>query len=566
VRQKLEVSMPWTPWRRRRGAILLTALLGSTLAGGGATAAVDAPPPLVGSIDLDSTTIPELQALMDSGELTSEALVQSYLDRIEILEPHLNAIIAISPSALDDARAADEARAAGTALPLLGIPVLIKDNINTTGMPTTAGSLALAESSPPDAFLVSRLRDAGAIILGKANLSEWANMRSYPSSSGWSAVGGQTNNPYALDRNPCGSSSGSAVGVAASLASVAVGTETDGSIICPASATGVVGIKPSLGLVSRSGVVPISSKQDTAGPLARNVTDAAILLEAMAGADPSDPITTEAAIDAIGDWTGFLDAGALEGARIGVWRAGQFGLNPPVDAIMEDTIARLEELGATIVDPADLDVDAFYDTEFTALLCEFKHEIGLYLETLDPGLPRSLQELIDFNIANADVEMAAFKQETFDEAQAAPAIDDPSCVEARESATRLAQATIDETMAAGDLDAIIAPAGEPAWLSDPVVGDTFIGPYSAPAAAVAGYPSITIPAGYVSGLPVGISFIGANFSEPTLLGLAYALEQGIDVRVPPTFPDSVVLEAPAAGGEAGAEEEAAPDPSPSPAA
>jgi amidase len=473
-----------------------------------------------------------------------------------VLEPHLNAIIAVSPTALDDARAADEARAAGTELPLLGIPVLLKDNIDTTGLPTTAGSLALAESMPDDAFLVSRLRESGAIILGKANLSEWANMRSFPSSSGWSAVGGQTNNPYALDRNPCGSSSGSAVGVAASLAQVAVGTETDGSIICPASATGVVGIKPSLGLVSRSGIVPITSRQDTAGPLARNVTDAAVLLEAMAGVDPEDPMTTLAPVDAMGDYASRLDAGALDGARIGVWRAGQFGINPPVDAVMEEVIARMAESGAVMVDPADLLIDDAYEPEFAAMLCEFKHEIGLYLQSLDPAQPKTLQDLIDFNLENADLEMAAFKQETFDEAMAAPPIDDASCVEARETATRIAQEAIDGTLAAHDLDAIIAPSGEPAWLTDPVAGDTFTGPYSAPPAAIAGYPSITIPAGSVAGLPVGISFIGANHAEPRLLSLAYALEQALDARVAPTFPDSVDLPPlPAPEGPAPAEED-----------
>jgi amidase len=541
--------------------MLLTAAMA-----GGAAAAVDAPPTTLGGVDLDRATIPELQELMDAGDLTSEELVAFYLDRIEVLEPHLNAIIAIDPGALEAAQAADAARAAGKDGLLLGVPVLLKDNIGTTGMPTTAGSYALAESMPDDAFLVSRLRDEGAVILGKANLSEWANMRAFPSSSGWSAIGGQTNNPYALDRNPCGSSSGSAVGVAASLAQVAVGTETDGSIICPASATGVVGIKPSLGLVSRSGIVPISSRQDTAGPLARNVTDAAVLLEAMAGADAADPITTEVPVEAMGDYVSLLDEGALEGARIGVWRAGQFGINPPVDALMEEAIARMADLGATIVDPADVLIDGLFEPELAALNCEFKHEIGLYLETLDPALPKTLQDLIDFNIENADLEMAVFKQEVFEEAQAAPPIDDPSCVEARETATRLAQEAIDSVLAAQDLDAIVAPSGEPAFPTDPVAGDVFTGPFSASAAAVAGYPSITIPAGYVAGLPVGISFIGANHSEPKLLALAYALEQALGVRVPPTFPGSVELpplpvsESPAPAGEEASGASASPVP------
>jgi amidase len=517
-------------------------LVGALVIGASTVIGAEPPPTSLGDVDLDSATIPEVQELMDVGELSSVELVQFYLDRIDALEPDVNAIIALSPVALDDAQAADDARARGESGPLLGIPVLIKDNINTTGMPTTAGSFALENSMPPDAFVVERLRDAGAVVLGKANLSEWANMRSFPSSSGWSAVGGQTNNPYALDRNPCGSSSGSAAAVAASMVSVAVGTETDGSIICPASAVGIVGVKPTIGLVSRSGIVPISSYQDTAGPMARNVTDAAVLLEAMAGADANDPATAEASSQAT-DYLSVLDANALDGARIGVWRESNFGLNPPVDEIMEGVIDRLEESGATVIDPTDLvGLDPMFENEFPAMLCEFKAEIATYLGTLGPEYPKTLQDLIDFNLANADLEMEHFKQETFDEAQAAPAIDDPSCAEARMIATATAQTAIDSLMEAHDLDAILAPAGEPAWLTGPETGDVYVGPYSAPPAAVAGYPAVTFQVGDISGLPVGATLFGRKWSEPTLLALAYAYEQAHSVRVPPTMPASVEFE------------------------
>jgi amidase len=528
-----------------RGALATLLLLGTLLVGGNQVLAGDEPPATIGSIDLEATTIPELQQLMDAGELTSEQLVQYYLDRIEQLNPMLNAVITVSPKALDDARAADQARAGRTEdppppfQPLLGIPVLVKDNIHTTGMPTTAGSLALAGSEPPDAFLVTRLREAGAIILGKAILSEWANFRSSPSSSGWSAVGGQVNNPYALDRNPCGSSSGSAVAVAANLVTVAVGTETDGSIVCPAGANGIVGIKPSLGLVSRSGIVPISSLQDTAGPMARNVTDAAVLLGALAGVDPDDPGTAGSAGHAVDDYTYFLDPGALAGARIGVWREGNFGIDPRVDAVMEETVTALREAGATIVDPANVRVGPIYEPELTALLHEFKDEIGAYLETLEgDDLPKTLQDLIDFNLEHADEELQYFQQELFDMAQATGGKSDPSYLEARTGAANLARAWIDNVLAAHDLDAVMAPTGDVPWLTDLVNGDSFAIGSSTPS-AVAGYPSITIPAGYSFGLPLGVTLIGPNWGEPRLLALAYALEQATNVRVPPSFPASV---------------------------
>jgi amidase len=537
---------------------LAVALLGATLATG-PVLALDPPPTTIGSIDVDTATIPELHAAMDAGELSSEQLVQRYLDRIEVLDPQLNAIIALNPAALDEARAADAARAEGAALPLLGIPVLLKDNIATTGMPTTAGSLALAGSEPPDAFIVTRLRDAGAVILGKANLSEWAYMRGYPASSGWSAVGGQANNPYALDRNPCGSSSGSAVAVAASLVTVAVGTETDGSILCPSSATGIVGVKPSLGLVSRSGIVPISLQQDTAGPMARSVTDAAILLGVLVGEDPDDPMGPEASGRGIDDYTSALDADALQGARIGVWREGLFGVDPRVDAVMESAIVRLEELGAEVVDPVALELEGLGDNEFAALLTEFKHDIGAYLETLEADTPQSLQGLIDFNLANADEELAIFGQEVFEWAQESADITDPEYLEARRTAVETARNALDSAMAEHDLDAIVAPSGDIAWVTSL---DPDEGIFSWAPAAVAGYPSISVPAGHVSGLPVGISFMGPRFGEAEVLGLAYAWEQANPVRVPPTFPESVEVEEPApadADADAEGDEPAAED-------
>jgi amidase len=528
---------------RLAAAILGTVVLGSLAATASPALGLDAPPPTIGDVDLDATTIPELQALMDDGTLTSVSLVQAYLDRIAAIDPSLHAVIALNPDALGDARIADQARAAGTASPLLGIPILLKDNIDTTGMPTTAGSLALADSMPDDAFLVTRLRDAGAVILGKTNLSEWANFRGFPSSSGWSAVGGQVGNPYGLDRNPCGSSAGSAAAVAASLASAAVGTETDGSIICPAAFNSTVGLKPSLGRVSRSGIVPISAAQDTAGPIARNVTDAAVLLEAMTGPDPDDPATTEVTYDAIGDIAGGLDPDALKGARIGVWREGGFGIDPRVDAVMEATITRLRDLGAEVVDPADLPLDGLGDVEFPALLSEFKRDIATYLGSLDGDGPKTLQDLIDFNLAHADEEMASFKQETFDAAQAAPDASDPAAIEARETATRIARTAIDETMAAHDLDAFIVASGDIPYLTDPVAGDPPTGIFTWSPPAVSGYPAVTVPAGYVEGLPVGVTFFGADQSDERLLSLAYAWEQATDIRVPPTFPDSVDLPA-----------------------
>ena len=366
----------------------------------------------VAGIDVDATTIPELQTFMKFGQLSSVQLTTFYLQRISDLNSTLNAVITVSPTALADAQAADQARLDGDHRPLLGIPIIVKDNVNTTGMPTTAGSFALAGSTPDNAFIAAKLKAAGAIIIGKANLSEWANFRSGPSSSGWSGIGGQTNMPYVLDRNPCGSSSGSGVVAAADLAVAAVGTETDGSIVCPSGANGVVGIKPTLGLWSRAGVVPISAEQDTAGPIARNVTDAAVLLGAATGVDANDAATADQAGHAFTDYTPFLDDEALDGARIGVWRAGTYDpelVGSVVEPILDDVIDALEDEGATVVDPADIDLSATAN-EFPALLCEFKTDIATYLQTFVHGTnpvshqayPQTLADLIAFDQAHPD--------------------------------------------------------------------------------------------------------------------------------------------------------------------
>jgi amidase len=497
----------------------------------------------VAGIDIDASTIPELQAYMDSHRLSSVKLVQFYLRRIRQLNPDLNAVITVSSTVLAEARAADKARRSGVDLPLLGIPVLLKDNINTTGMPTTAGSYALEGSTPDDAFIVERLKAAGAIIIGKANLSEWANFRSAPSSSGWSGIGGQTNMAYVLDRNPCGSSSGSAVAVSADLATVAIGTETDGSIVCPSGANGLVGIKPTVGLVSREGIIPISADQDTAGPMTRNVTDAAVVLGAITGVDPADPATAAQAGHAFSDYTQFLDDEALEGARIGVWREGTYDptISPEIHEIVNDTVAALEAEGATIVDPGRILIEDAYDPEFTALLCEFKTDIASYLETYtDPPYPQTLADLIEFNEAHPELE-GPWNSLIFELAEETGGRESAECTEARAFATSTARAAIDDLMAELDLDAIIAPTNSPAWVtnSNPDEGDldgdftTFVG--SSSPSAISGYANVTVPAGYVDGLPIGISFIGGAWDEPTLIAFAYDFEQATDVRVPPQF-------------------------------
>jgi amidase len=526
--------------------------LAATLAAGvvltGAPPATAGPAPVrggdparLGGINLDHATVLDLQHAMRRQRLTSVDLTRFYLRRIHALNPALRAVIETNPEAAREAAASDaRRRRTGARGALEGIPVLLKDNIDTRDRQhTTAGSLALVGARPArDAFLVRRLRAAGAVILGKANLSEWANFRSTESSSGWSARGGQTNNPYVLDRNPCGSSSGSAVAAAANLAAVTVGTETDGSIVCPAGATGIVGIKPTLGLVSRAGVIPISAEQDTAGPMTRTVTDAAVVLGAIQGVDPRDPATAAAAPFARRDYLRALDPGALLGRRIGLWRAPASD-NAEVLALLDATASRLRRLGATVVDDVVLrgldDVDR---NEFPALLHEFKHDINAYLAATPGRHPADLAGLIAFNRANAPVELRYFGQELFELAeQTSGDLDDPVYRRARTTATTAARAAIDTAVTEHRLDAILAPTNGPAWVTSLENGDDFTGFVgSSTPAAVAGYPNITVPAGYARGvLPLGVSFFGGRWSEPTLISLAYAFEQATRVRRPPAF-------------------------------
>ncbi len=537
---------------RLRRSIVLTTLLALLLGVSGVALSATAEDPTntkVAGVDVDATTIPELQKLMNSGRLSSVQLTNFYVKRIHQLHKELHAVITVSPRAGADAQAADQARRSGDRRPLLGIPIIVKDNVNTTGMPTTAGSYALAKSTPADAFIAAKLKAAGAIIIGKANLSEWANFRSGPSSSGWSGIGNQTNMPYVLDRNPCGSSSGSGVVAAADLAVAAVGTETDGSIVCPSGANGVVGIKPTLGLWSRAGVIPISADQDTAGPMSRNVTDAAVLLGAATGIDPDDAATADQAGNAFTDYTQFLDDEALDGARIGVWRAGTYDpalVGPVIEPILDDVIEALEDEGATVIDGTDIDLSATAN-EFPALLCEFKTDIATYLETYVDGTnpktgrpyPQTLAGLIEFNQRHPKLE-GPWNDAVFEAAEATNGRD-AACADLREATTPPVQDAIDELMADNDLDAIIGLTNGPAWPTndDPAEGDLdghfelFVG--SSSAAAVSGYADITVPAGYIAGLPIGITFIGGRWAEPELLGIAYDYEQATKVRVPPQF-------------------------------
>ncbi|MGB3565451.1 MAG: amidase [Thermoanaerobaculia bacterium] len=498
------------------------------------------PPPT--PFELAELTLAELGEGMDSGRFTARSITEMYLVRIEQLDrrgPTLRAIIETNPDALSIAEQLDEERrATGPRGPLHGIPVLRKDNIDTADrMTTTAGSYALEGSIPPrDSFVAEKLRAAGAILLAKANLSEWANIRSMFSSSGWSARGGLCRNPYALNRNPCGSSSGSAVGVSANLGAVAIGTETDGSVVCPANANGIVGIKPTVGLVSRSGIIPISHSQDTAGPMARTVTDAAILLGALTGIDPRDEATAASDGQADVDYTRFLDADGLRGARIGVARQ-YFGFHPEVDKLMEAALEAMKGLGAVLVDPADIPTRGkFDDAEFEVLLYEFKADLNSYLAGLGESAPvRTLAEIIDFNEQNADRQMPYFGQDLFYQAEEKGLLTSPDYLRALKKSRRLSREEgIDAVMDTNRLDAVIAPTGGPAWTTDLVNGDHFLGGSSS-AAAVAGYPNLTVPAGFVRGLPVGISFFGRAWSEPTLIKLAYAFEQTTQSRQPPEF-------------------------------
>lgn len=489
-------------------------------------------------LEIAEATIADLQKAVARGETTWLKITDAYLTRIASLDKKLNSVIEINPDARDMAQKCDTARAGKRELgPLHGIPVLIKDNIDTADrMKTTAGSLALVDAPTPkqDAFIVQRLRDAGAVILGKTNLSEWANFRSTHSSSGWSGRGGQTHNPYVLDRNPCGSSSGSAAAVAASLAAVAVGTETDGSIICPSATCGVVGIKPTLGLVSRSGIIPIAHSQDTAGPMCRTVADAATLLTALAAPDPSDPITQRTVKAVAGtDYRRYLKKDGLAGKRIGVGRQ-YFGRNDKVDKVIEPLLEVLKRGGATLIDVTFPKLQNFGDAEYEVLLYEFKADLNKYLGARG-GRHRTLADLIDFNNKNADKEMQYFGQEIFLAAQEKGDLAERAYqISLLQSKLMTQEQGIDAIMDKERLDAVVAPSGGTAWVTDLVGGDCGVFESSS-MAAVAGYPNITVPAGYVQGLPVGMSFFGKAFTEGKLIESAYALEQMTRIRKSPSY-------------------------------
>ena len=490
---------------------------------------------------LEETTISDLRDGMSSGRLTARSIVEAYLARIDSMDrqgPALRSLIEVNPDVLTITEQLDRERRQGrTRGPLHGIPVLLKDNIDTHDrMTTTAGSLALSGSVPArDSFVAQRLRAAGAVLLGKANMSEWANIRSSRSTSGWSARGGQCRNPYVLDRNPCGSSSGSAVAVSANLAAVAIGTETDGSIVCPASANGIVGIKPTVGLVSRAGIIPISHSQDTAGPMARTVRDAALLLGAMAGVDSGDT-ATRTREGGTHDYTTFLDAGGLRGARIGVAR-DFFGFDERVDRVLQTALDEMSAQGAVLIDPLELRLPREAGLlELNVLLYELKANLNAYLEALDSSVPvRSLEDVIRFNEENRETEMPYFGQDLFLEAEKKGPLSDEVYLQSLDAIrTTAREEGIDAVMEQHRLDAIVAPTGGPAWKTDLVNGDQVAGGSARPA-AIAGYPNITVPAGHILGLPIGLSFFGRAWSEPVLLRIAYAFEQATMQRRPPRF-------------------------------
>jgi amidase len=534
-----------------RRAFLKTTLIGSAAATltplypalGAAREVAPAPPvPNIKAFDLDEITIADLQDGMKSGKFTARSLVQKYSARIQEIDkngPAINSIIELNPDALSLADALDQERKAqGPRGPMHGVPVLIKDNIDTADkMMTTAGSLALVGSKPQqDSWVAQRLRSAGAVILGKTNLSEWANIRSSHSTSGWSGRGGLTKNPYALDRNPCGSSSGTGAGISANLCAVGVGTETDGSIVCPSSSNGLAGIKPTVGLVSRSGIIPISHSQDGAGPMCRTIRDAATLLGALTGVDPGDAATAASAGKSYTDYTQFCDPNGLKGARIGVARK-YFGFNDAVDALMEQSLDAMKKQGATLIDPADIEtLGKFDDTELLVFMYELKADLNAYLARLGPNAPvRTLKDIIAFNDRNRQTEMPYFGQDLFLKAEAKGPLTEKEYLDALAKNHQLARAEgIDATMDKYHLDAIVAPTGGPAWLTDLVNGDHSAGG-SSNAAAVAGYPNINVTAGFLSGLPVGISFFGRAWSEPVLIRLAFAFEQATRARQSPRF-------------------------------
>ena len=487
------------------------------------------------AFEIEEASVEALRASMASGSLTSRALTEAYLARIETIDPTLRSVLETNPHALEIADTLDAERRSGRVRGALhGIPTLVKDNIDTAdGMRTTAGSFALGEVTPArDAFVVERLREAGAVILGKANLSEWANFRSTRSSSGWSARGGQCVNPYDVDRSPCGSSSGSGVAVAANLCAVAVGTETDGSIVCPSSINGLAGIKPTVGLVSRSGVIPVSHSQDTPGPIARTIADAAALLMALAGTDPRDAATARARVEP--DYAAILDPEGLRGARIGVARK-LAGFNDRVDRLFEEALGAMRDLGAEILDPADIPhTDELEDPELELLLYEFKADLEAYLGSYGPTQPyRALADLIAFNEEHAEAEMPFFAQELFEQAAEKGPLTEPAYLESLETCRRLSRAEgIDAVMDEHRLDALVAPSNSPAWRIDHANGDHDAGGNSTPA-AVSGYPNVTVPMGFAFDLPIGISFMGRAWSEGTLIRLASAFEHATRHRRPP---------------------------------
>ena len=535
------------PERSRRSFLRTTLVSGAGAAMYPALAAARAIPPSpklapAPAFELEEVTIAELQDGLKSGKYTARSLTEEYLARIDALDRHgpsVNSVIEVNPDALDIAEKLDrERKEKGSHGPMHGIPILIKDNIDTADrMSTTAGSLALVGAKPrEDAFIVQRLRAAGAVILGKTNLSEWANFRSTHSTSGWSGRGGLTKNPYALDRNPCGSSSGSGAAASANFCAAAIGTETDGSIVCPSSSNGLAGIKPTVGLTSRSGIIPISHSQDGAGPMARTVADAAALLGAMTGVDAEDSASANSEGRSLADYTRFLDPGGLRGMRIGVVRK-HFGFSDEVDQLLEAAIKVMSQQGATMVDPVVIETHGkFDDSEFLAFQYEFKADLNAYLARLGPGAPvHTLKEIIEFNEKNREKEMPYFGQDILLKAEAKGPLTEKEYLDAVEKNHKLARTEgIDATMDKSKLDALIGPTGGPAWLTDLITGDHF-GGGSSSAAAVAGYPSISVPAGYIHGLPIGISFFGRAWSEPTLIKIAFAFEQATKHRKPPRF-------------------------------
>ncbi len=551
ARMQIEMSTnPNLPSRRS----FLAAGVAAGLAATATTAAAiqdQADPPRAAdpAFELGELSIADLQEGMKSGKFTARSIAEMYLARIEAVDSQdggLGSVIELNPDALSLADALDrERQEKGPRGPLHGIPVMIKDNIDTADrMATTAGSLALVGSKPPgDASLVKQLRQAGGLLLAKTNLSEWANIRCSYSTSGWSGRGGLTRNPYALDRNPCGSSSGSGVAVSANLCAIAIGTETDGSVVCPASANGIVGVKPTVGLVSRTGIVPISHSQDTAGPMARTVRDAAILLGVLAGVDPEDSATAHADRKAEADYTQFLDPGGLKDARIGVAR-NHFDFNDRVEAMTDVVLDALKQGGATLIDVDISSIDEAGGAETTVFQYELKADMSAYLARLGPDAPvKSLADIIEFNDRNRQQEMPFFGQDFFLESEEKGPLTSYEYIEALAKCRRLTRTEgIDAVMDKEKLDALVAPTLGPACMTDLVNGDRWLGG-STSAAAISGYPSITVPGGFVFGLPVGISFFGRAWSEPTLLRLAYAFEQATKFRAPPKLLETADLSA-----------------------